>query len=186
MFVKRLTLPSALLALMCSLATRAQAPVAAPESLQPVAVIRAAAEAGARQVIDPALQDVKLSTVSLDPRLRLAACGRKLDTFANAPRGAQSRVTVRVSCPSPAWTLNVPVEMRRSHPVLVLRRAVGRGETLTAADVTVNQRELAGLSSPYVARPEELTGRLTRRPIPEGTALTADSLSTALLIKRGQ
>ena len=185
MFVKRLTL-AALLALLCSLTARAQAPMAVQESLQPVAAIRAAAEAGARQVIDSALKDVKLSTVSLDPRLRLAACARKLDTFANAPRGSQSRLTVRVSCPSPAWTLNVPVEMRRSHPVLVLRRAVGRGETLTAADVTVNHRELAGLSSPFVARPEDLAGRLTRRPLPEGTALTADSLSTALLIKRGQ
>jgi flagellar basal body P-ring formation protein FlgA len=186
MFVKRLTLSAAMLALLCTLSARAQAPQAASESLQPVSAIRAAAEAGALRVIDPSLKDVKLSTVSLDPRLRLAACAGKLDTFANAPRGSQSRVTVRVSCPSPAWTLNVPVEMRRSHSVLVLRRAVGRGEALTAADVTVNQRELAGLSSPFVARPEDLAGRLTRRPLPEGTALTADSLSAALLIKRGQ
>jgi len=182
MFVKRLTL----LALLFSQAARAQAPLSAPENLQSVAAIRAAAETGALQVIDPALKDVKLSTVSLDPRLRLAACGSKLDTFANAPRGSQSRLTVRVSCPSPAWTLNVPVEMRRSHPVLVLRRAVGRGEALAAADVTVNQRELPGLGSPFVARPEDLAGRMTRRPLPEGTALTADALSAALLIKRGQ
>ena len=142
MFVKRLTL-AALLALLCSLTARAQAPMAVQESLQPVAAIRAAAEAGARQVIDSALKDVKLSTVSLDSRLRLAACARKLDTFANAPRGSQSRLTVRVSCPSPAWTLNVPVEMRRSHPVLVLRRAVGRGETLTAADTANKAAEEA-------------------------------------------
>jgi flagellar basal body P-ring formation protein FlgA len=186
MSVNRLTLSALLFALSYPLCARAQAPLVAPENLQPVAGIRAAAEAGARKVIDAALADVKLSTVSLDARLRLAACAGKLETFANAPRGSQTRITVRVSCPSPAWTLNVPVEMRRSHAVLVLRRAVGRGETLTAADVTVTVRELAGLASPFVARSEDLAGRLTRRPLPEGTALTADSLSTALLIKRGQ
>ncbi len=43
-----------------------------------------------------------------------------------------------------------------------------------------------GLTSPYVSRPADLTGRLTRRPIPEGTAVTADALDAALLIHRGQ
>ena len=35
-------------------------------------------------------------------------------------------------------------------------------------------------------RLEDLDGRLTRRPLPEGTALTADALAAALLIHRGQ
>lgn len=188
MFVKRLT-PLLILAAM-SLAplslARAQTAVVATDGLQPLAGIRAAAEIAVRGVLDPALGGVQLAPVTLDPRLRLAACGRKLDTFANAPRNAQSRVIVRVSCASPAWTLNVPVEIRRTHTVLVLRRAVGRGESLTAADVVAQKRELPGLGSPFVSRPEDLAGRLTRRPLPEGTAVTADALNAALLIKRGQ
>jgi len=70
--------------------------------------------------------------------------------------------------------------------VLTLRRPVARGETLAAADVVSQKRVLAGLGSPYVARVEDLAGRLTRRPLAEGTALTADALSAALLIHRGQ
>jgi flagella basal body P-ring formation protein FlgA len=139
-----------------------------------------------RGVIDPGLAGVELKTVSLDPRLRLAGCGGTLQTFANAPRHSQSRVIARVSCASPAWTLNVPVEIRRTHTVLVLRRAVGRGETLVAADVVAQSRELPGLGSPFVSRPEDLAGRQTRRPLPEGTAVTADALNVPLLIKRGQ
>ena len=76
--------------------------------------------------------------------------------------------------------------MRRRHNVLVLKRAVGRGETLQAADVMVQTRELPGLGSPFVASVDQLAGRLTRRPIPDGAALTADAMSVALLIKRGQ
>jgi flagellar basal body P-ring formation protein FlgA len=155
-------------------------------AIQSLPAIRAAAEAAVRGVIDPVLGGVKLEATALDPRVRLGACGRKLDTFANAPRGAQSRVLARVSCAAPAWTLNVPVDIRRTHTVLVLRRALGRGESIAASDVTAQPRELPGLASHFVARSEELAGRLTRRPLPEGTAITADALAAALLIKRGQ
>jgi len=194
MFVKRLTLPRGLRAgiLMLVMAgmvapAGAQSPaLPADAPSQALPTIRAAAEAAVRGVIDPVLTGVKLEATALDPRVRLGACARKLDTFANAPRGSQSRVIARVSCAAPAWTLNVPVEIRRTHTVLVLRRALGRGESIVAADVTPQPRELSGLASPFISRPEELAGRLTRRPLSEGTAITADALNAALLIKRGQ
>lgn len=183
MFVNRLTFLNALIALALALALM---PAHGQVALQSLEGIREAAESAVRGVIDPALPGVKLETVPLDPRLRLSGCAGKLDTFANAPRHSQSRVIARVSCGSPAWTLNVPVEVRRTHTVLVLRRALGRGESIAAADVVAQKRELPGLASPFVARPEDLAGRLTRRPLPEGTAVTAEALSAALLIKRGQ
>jgi flagella basal body P-ring formation protein FlgA len=189
MFVNRLTLLSAaLMALIVVAPAGAQSlpPQAQAEAIQPLPAIRAAAESAVRAVIDPVLTGVKLEATALDPRVRLAACTRRLDTFANAPRGTQSRVIARVSCAAPAWTLNVPVEIRRAHTVLVLRRAVGRGETIAMADVTAQSRELPGLASPFLSRPEELGGRLTRRPLAEGTAVTADALNAVLLIKRGQ
>ncbi len=70
--------------------------------------------------------------------------------------------------------------------MLILRRAVARGESLGAADVVAQKRVVASLTSPYVGRVEDLAGRLTRRPLPEGTPVTAEALSAALLIKRGQ
>jgi flagella basal body P-ring formation protein FlgA len=186
MIVNRLTTPCLMLTLGLSalIPARAQMPVA--PVAQSLEGIRQAAESAVRAVVDPALGDVRVAAVPLDPRLRLAVCARRLDTFANSPRNAQSRVIARVSCSAPAWTLNVPVEVRRTHDVLVLRRAVGRGEAIGAADVVAQRRELPGLASPFVAHAAELTGRLTRRPLPEGTAVTAEALSAALLIKRGQ
>jgi len=79
-----------------------------------------------------------------------------------------------------------PVEIRRELDVLVLRRAVTRGEILGPADVVAQKRQVASLSSPYVGRVADLVGRPTRRPLPEGTPVTAEALSAALLIKRGQ
>jgi flagella basal body P-ring formation protein FlgA len=185
MIVNRLTLPAVVLALCMGAPALANEPAQEP-GIQPLKGIRAAAESAVRGVIDPALSSVELKVSFIDARLRLPACGGKLDTFATAPRTGQSRVTVRVGCPAPAWTLNVPVEVRRSHSVLVMRRAVARGETIAAGDVISQTRVLPGLASPFVARVEDLGNRLTRRPIPAGTALPADALEAALLIKRGQ
>jgi flagella basal body P-ring formation protein FlgA len=158
---------------------------------QSIASIRGAAESALRRQIEPAASGggsgIILEAAHLDERLRLAACPAPLAVDVALPRGTQSRVLARVACKnSVSWTLNVPVEIHRKADVLVMRRAVGRGENIAAADVIVQSRVLPGLTSPYVSRPTDLAGRLTRRPIPEGTAVTADALAAPLLIHRGQ
>jgi len=155
--------------------------------VQSLAAVRKAAESALRRQIEPAAAGVILEAGNLDSRLRLAACPSPLAVDVSLPRGTQSRVLARVACRnSVAWTVNVPVDIHRKSDVLVMKRAVGRGENIATADVAVQQRVLPGLTSPYVSRPEDLAGRLTRRPIPEGTALTAEALDAPLLIHRGQ
>jgi len=163
------------------LATAQEAP-----SLQSLDSIRTAAERALRAELTE-VSGVELTAAALDPRLRLPACGSRLDTHATAPRGSQARSLVRVSCSQGgSWSLNVPVEIRRELTVFVVRRSLARGEALLAADVTPQKRVLPGLASPFVTRIEDLNGRLTRRVLPEGTAVTADALAAALLIHRGQ
>ena len=155
--------------------------------IQSLAAVRTAAESALRRQIEPAAAGVILEAANLDARLRLAACPAPLAVDVALPRGTQSRVLARVACKNTvSWTLNVPVDIHRKADVLVMRRAVARGENIAVGDVIVQSRVLPGLTSPYVSRPEDLAGRLTRRPIPEGTAVTADALDAPLLIHRGQ
>jgi flagella basal body P-ring formation protein FlgA len=167
-------------ALFVSGLVRAQLPT------EPIATVRASADAAVRATLDPGLPGVTLVPAALDARMALPACDAKLQTYVPELRGNQSKLLVRVSCVHPAWYLNVPVEIRRIHDVLVLKRALGRGQSIEAGDVTVQRRELPGLASPFVASVADLSGRLTRRPVPAGTAIPADALSAALLIHRGQ
>lgn len=153
--------------------------------LQSLPAVRSAAERALRRQIDAQLSGVTLNAATLDARLRLSACPSELETFAQPPRGNQARALVRVSCGA-SWSLNVPVEIRRELDVLVLRRPVARGEILGAGDVVAQKRTVASLHSPYVGHVSDLAGRPTRRPLPEGTPVTAEALSVALLIKRGQ
>ena len=95
---------------------------------------------------------------------RSIRCAAPLQAQAQAPRGTQVRVPVRVSCTQgAAWSLIVPVEIHRELDVLVLRRPVARGETLSGADVIVQKKVIAGLGSPFVASVDDFKGRLTRR-----------------------
>jgi len=182
MAVKALTLAA------CATLLFAAPPAHSQEAgLQPLDGVRRAAERAVRREIDPALKGVELDVVPLDPRLRLPACAGEPEGHAQPPRGTQTRVLARVTCTrGAAWSLNVPVDIRREVTLLVLRRAIGRGEAIGAADVNPQKRVLAGVGSPYVARVEDLAGRQTRRPLAEGTAITADALNAALLIHRGQ
>jgi flagella basal body P-ring formation protein FlgA len=150
------------------------------------AAVRESAAQAVRATLDANLPAVTLAPATLDERLRLPACGTRLGTYVPELRANQSKLLVRVSCASPAWYLNVPVEISRTHDVLVLRRAVGRGQSIEMADVDVQKRVLPGLASPFVASAAELKDRMTRRPVPAGTALPADALTAALLIHRGQ
>jgi flagellar basal body P-ring formation protein FlgA len=184
MSVNPLTLSSWVFALAIS---RVASSAAAEPGIQPLPAVRSAAVSALRRELDPAVTGVELEAANLDSRLRLPACPAALESSATLPRGTQSRVIVRVACKSTVnWSLNVPVEIHRKADVLVLRRAVARGESLAAGDVTVQSRVLPGLASPYVSRVADLSGRLTRRPLAEGTAVTADALQAALLIHRGQ
>jgi flagella basal body P-ring formation protein FlgA len=184
MSVKPLTLSFVFCALAASIQVRS---ATAEPGIQPLTAVRSAAVSALRRELDPALTGVELKAADLDSRLRLPSCSTPLEASATVPRNLQARVIVRVACKANAnWSINVPVDIHRTTDVLVLRRAVPRGESLSAADVAVQSRVLPGLTSPYVSKVSDLTGRLTRRALPEGTAVTADSLQAALLIHRGQ
>jgi flagellar basal body P-ring formation protein FlgA len=99
----------------------------------------------------------------------------------------RARMTVAVSCRSASnWTVYVPVTVDTQTQVLVLRRAAGRGERLTAADVESQTRMISGTGDSYLTDPKELSGRTTKRPLGAGTALTADVMADDLLVRRGQ
>ena len=180
MLVKPLTLALVLGLLLAQ-------PLTAADATQSLAAVRRAAEGQLRRELDAGRTGVSFTAAELDSRLRVAACPTALVATGKLPRGSLARVLVRVACNSRVyWSLNVPVDIHHATDVLVLRRAVGRGEIIRAEDVLVQSRELPGLTSPFVSRIPDLNGRLTRRPIPEGTAVTADALDAPLLIHRGQ
>ena len=174
------------LVIACLVAAPAFAQV--DESIQSLDAIRDAAQSFVvQQVPKQAPGAVQVNVGALDARLRLAPCADPLKV--SLPPGAtfRARMTVAVSCTgADTWTIYVPVTVDTQTSVLVLRRAAGRGERLTAADVEAQTRVISGTGDSYLTDPKELSGRTVKRPLGAGTALTADLLADDLVVRRGQ
>jgi flagella basal body P-ring formation protein FlgA len=152
------------------------------EGPQPLEQIRAAAQ----DYVAARLGGAQASAGTLDPRLRLPACGQPLQAGGPAPNPGNAW-TVAVHCPGPAvWTLYVPVRASQRRPVVVLTRALGPGVPVPADALALQERDVGALTYGYMAQPEDVAGKLLRRPLAAGAAVTPDALANPASIRRGQ
>lgn len=168
---------AALIALAAAFAATARAQDAA-ESLDR---IRSVAEAAVRRNL-PASAEV--SADALDTRLRLPACASKPQAEAGAMRGASNNVTVLCEAPS-AWTLYVPVRVRDLRPVLVLTRAVRRGERIDAGMLRAETRDIAQLPFGYLSDVSSVAANEFRRPVGAGQVVSPADLEPERCVRRG-
>ncbi|MDR6673089.1 flagellar basal body P-ring formation chaperone FlgA [Xanthomonas sp. 1678] len=139
---------------------------------QPVDSIRAAALS--------TLGPDATAEATLDPSVRVPLCPVPLQA---QPTGT---TTVEVSCPREAgWRLFVPVKVRRLQDVLVLSRGLAAGETVGAADMVSEKRDVARIVGAAMTDPAVAIGRVVRRTLPAGTLLSASDLVAQRLVRRG-
>lgn len=148
------------------------APVLASNGYQPVESIRAAALATV-----PAGTEAE---AVLDNGLRMARCSAPLQARSTA------NTTVEVSCPDTgSWRLFVPIKIRREMDVVVVKRGVAAGETLSAADLETVRRDTARIAGAVLSDPQAVVGRVMRRTLQAGSLVSANDLVAPRLVRRG-
>jgi len=149
------------------------APVAASaEGYQSIDSIRAAALAALGADVE--------AEATLDPGMRMPACPVPLQA---QPGNGNA---VEVGCPQPSgWRLFVPVKVRRSQNVLVLNRGLAAGETIDAADISVEKRDAGRIVGAALADPADAVGMTARRVLGAGTVLSATDVVAPRLVRRG-
>jgi flagella basal body P-ring formation protein FlgA len=132
-----------------------------------------------------ARRDVEIAP--LDPRLRLAACDVPLAAFSppGARRGANGTVGVRCAGAQP-WKLYLGVRVSSRDHVLVATRPLARDAVLSAADLSLVERDVGTLGQGYLSDAAQLAGMRLRRPVPAGAVLTQSMLAAVPLVARGQ
>lgn len=148
------------------------------------AVIRAAVTS-AVQAAAPPLPDTTLEAdvAALDPTIHLPAC----PALATAvPPLVGSFVTVKVSCPTPVWTIYVPVRLHQWRQVVVAAAALPPDRPLNASDLTLARIDTATLPSAPVIAMAEATGKLLRTSVPAASPILAAQLEAPILIHRDQ
>lgn len=153
--------------------------VAAPATWTPLSVLRHTAETAVLQARPGASVHAHIDT-----NVHLAACGA---TPVATVQGNGSTPSVRLSCAGPhPWTLYVPVRVEQREAVLVLVRPVGAGETITAAMVKLQPRNVASLSRGYFTDTAVAVGSVAARALPAGALLSTADVRAAPVIHRGQ
>jgi flagella basal body P-ring formation protein FlgA len=133
---------------------------------QAVELARATAAARA-----PAGARVLANVGAMDPRLQLAPCAQ---TEAHLPRGTpvsgRTRVGLRCTQGSVAWSIFVPVQVQVLAPAIAVATALPAGARLAQSDLSSVEVDWA-LGSPPFATGTDLVGRVLTRPLPAGHAL---------------
>ena len=132
-------------------------------------------------------QTTRVSVGKLDPRTRLPRCSQALEAF--LPPGAQirRRTTVGVRCSGQQpWKIYLPVTVAAYAKVMVSKRPIAPGETVTPADVSWVEREVSTLSYGYLRSLQQPGGMRSRRSIAQGAVITANMLEAGTLINKGQ
>jgi flagella basal body P-ring formation protein FlgA len=163
------------------------AAAAAATGTQPLESISSAAQAFVRSQMPPGQSGIVITVGRLDPRLRLARCGGRLEAALLAGMRMQSQVSVAVGCHRGAdWTIYVPVTVQSRIRVWALRTPEVQGTRLTTGDVAPVVRLVSGMPVGYLTDPAQLGHATLRHSLPMGAVLTADDLLPDYLVRQGE
>lgn len=156
--------------------------VAAP-AIQPLADISAAVRT---LLLEQREADSHFRIGRLDPRLRLPRCDAALAARFTRERASGTARSVEVRCEgAKPWNLYVPVTITRYDSVIVATRPLARGTLITAADVSVERREVGAASGSYLSDTARAVGMRVARRLQAGQVLTAAAVERPRVVRRG-
>lgn len=130
--------------------------------------------------------EVQVTALPLDHRLKLALCDLPLETY-DSPNGVRpGRSVVGVRCGgSRPWKLYVSVRVEVLQAVIVSRNPLPRGHLMAAEDLSLVQRDTATLRRGYFSDPGQVIGQRTKRHLGAGKVVTPSTLARDQLVRRG-
>jgi flagella basal body P-ring formation protein FlgA len=169
-------------ALAFSLACGSTTATASADAVETAAAIRAAIASA----VQPRLTDMGDATIeigAIDGRLRLPQCAA-MEVSLDAVNGAAS--TAKVDCPSPEWTIYVPVRIHAWVDAVVAAGNLAP-DTALAPDLLSRRRvDMFAADGTLVTDPARVEGKILRVGVVAGSPILASFLENPLVVHRGQ
>lgn len=129
----------------------------------------------------------RIHVSDLDPRLHLKSCTQPLKIgFARADK-TYGNTALNIACQSESrWKLLLPAQIELFDDVLVLSKAVQKGQIIDASLVSLQKKNISRLNNGYFSQMGDITGLESRRNLARGAILTPASLVPKLMVKSGQ
>ena len=122
----------------------------------------------------------------LDKRLRLAKCSEPLTPFESPNTKHTGRTTIGVRCDGEKpWKIYVSVNIKVIKPVVVLKNGMNRNSVLTAADVTLTEKNVSRIHRGYYSSINEVVGKHVKNAMKSGTVITPAHVNNPLAVKKG-
>ena len=154
---------------------------------QPVGQIAATAEAFLEARIGFFAGNTTVKAGVLDPRHRLSYCDEPLQAFMRGGTDIKARTIVGVRCSgSRPWKVYVPVTVVVMADVLVARQTLTKGHVLTAADLTLERRDVSRQRSAYLSELQQAVGQRLKTQLIAGKALQPSMIEADIAVRRGQ
>ncbi|KAA0876577.1 flagellar basal body P-ring formation protein FlgA [Nitrincola tapanii] len=144
-------------------------------------VERAISEAYLQRLPESRLE-IQVSPVN--PQLQLAPCQAPLEI--QLPFSTGQRVTARVNCAQPQWSLFVSAQIRQFLPVVVSTRPLARNSRVQSSDLRLLEQDITRLGNDYYTQLDDLVGMQVRRPIGSDQVISPRQLEAALAVSRGE
>ncbi|WP_020406889.1 flagellar basal body P-ring formation chaperone FlgA [Hahella ganghwensis] len=129
--------------------------------------------------------DIEYSIGSLDSRLNFPPC-QQTPTVESNREARAGKLTVKVSCETgKRWSLYVPLEIRRMHPVVFLSNTLPRMASISQGDLTLKKANIDELGYGYFTTLEDAAGMIARRTLNAGEPLAPNQVSPPKLVNKG-
>lgn len=162
------------------------APILASATEQDIGAIRKAVDSFVRLNTAELPGQVTLTIGAIDSRLRLPACDRP-EVFIPTGSRLWGNTTVGVRCPSATpWTIYVPVSVKIMAQIAVAARPLSAGQTISQADVLLQDGDLTQLPSSVILDPAQIIGKTIISSATSGQAFRPDMLRAPQVIQQGQ
>jgi flagella basal body P-ring formation protein FlgA len=123
----------------------------------------------------------------IDPRLRLPECTQPLQVFAHRGRVKLGRNSIGVSCKGKqSWNIFHTATITAHKHIVVLKRAVKKGERITSQHLELENRDISRLRSEFFTDFNQVINKQAKRNYSSGKILAAKNLTEPSLITRGQ
>jgi len=123
----------------------------------------------------------------IDNRLRLKACPTRLNIeFARRDK-IQGNTALNVSCQQTAnWKLLLPVRIDLFDDVLILAKALHKGQIIDNNQVKYQKQNISRLKNGYYSKDDDISGLEAARNLNRSAILTPASLRPREMVKSGQ
>ncbi len=139
------------------------------------------------QDIQSSSGEIQVEVTPPDRRLQLSACNHPLKLF--LPPGSREfgNMIVGVRCLQPKpWKLYVAANVRQYRNIVILDKALARGEKIGKHHLRMEKRDISALGAAYTETGDVLLGMYTKRNLPAGFMLHRGVLKAPRLISRGE